>query len=321
MKERIEPKGGSHRLAEYKPTRFAYWTKIATEVVIAMAGIAITILIWNFDRSDARRSELAESRREVVRVQEASAKYTEERRIEILNTWLPRYLTEEGSEQAERMVIALDPVLAEIEFSGLQQKLGSAGLLDDDLASRLDGSVEAAIRARVSQPVPLIEAARFDERDRAQDFGDQLERDGYEGVEVRELDDQFVVVITGIANERFADVIRENLGPPKGPEFPAPASPTVGQTVDPPAADAEVPNIYNLPESEAVQTLQEKGFTKIAIWKVTSDSVGAGLVRQLVVDDGSTIGQETILVDRNGPTIRTIPTVTRLALKVSVGKG
>ncbi len=298
------------RQEAYAPTRAEFLAKTVAEVTIAAVSIFIALWIWRSDGLERDRLLEQQQRESAQAAQSNWQAQLANRRHEILNVWLPVYLSGEDADLAESMMLALDVSISQKTFSALQVTLSSSGLLTPELEARLAKSVAGATRARVENPVPLIEIAKFDDHAQADDLRDQLLGQGIHGVEIRQVEGSFAVVVTGVADEALAALIRDGLG------GQTPSAETSAEHDGSQASAAVLPNVYQLPELDALRALADAGFTNVVVWRVTSGSVGPGLARQLVVSDGSAVGNETVLVDRNGPTVQQIPANTKLALKV-----
>ena len=78
------------------------------------------------------------------------------------------------------------------------------------------------------------------------------------------------------------------------------------------------PNVYNLPKQEGLNQLAAAGFTKVTSGVVCSGSVLKGFIRQVVIDDGSAVGNERIVVDKAGA-LRKVLHSTKLFVKIGSG--
>jgi hypothetical protein len=90
-------------------------------------------------------------------------------------------------------------------------------------------------------------------------------------------------------------------------------APSVGEGV-------QVANVYNLPRDRALRYITDQGFTKVRVNLVCSNSVGAGYVREVLLDDGSSTADETVFVGPLGSKPVKVPLSTELLVKVSNGR-
>ncbi len=98
--------------------------------------------------------------------------------------------------------------------------------------------------------------------------------------------------------------------------FPPSTPSTSGPT---PTTRVEVQNIYNIPEARGLQILRGQGFTAIRLHRVCSNSVAAGNVREVVLDNNAPTSDETALVNQLGSTGIMVPLETKLVVKISKG--
>jgi hypothetical protein len=83
----------------------------------------------------------------------------------------------------------------------------------------------------------------------------------------------------------------------------------------------KVANVYNLPESRAMPLLEAQHFLSIRTEQVCSNSVAGGRVREVLIDNGAGLADETSLVNQNGSADLSVdPARTAIMVKVSDGK-
>ena len=63
-----------------------------------------------------------------------------------------------------------------------------------------------------------------------------------------------------------------------------------------PTTDVQVANVYNLPRDRGLQYLDEQGFTNVRVINVCSNSVAGGFIREVLLDDHSSVTDETVFV-------------------------
>jgi len=91
---------------------------------------------------------------------------------------------------------------------------------------------------------------------------------------------------------------------------------------DPGLADeVEVANVYNLPDDRGLAYLADQGFTNVRVIHGCSNSVSGGNIREVLLDDHSSLADETVFVGPLGSKPVKIPLSTSLLVKVSNGKG
>jgi hypothetical protein len=79
-----------------------------------------------------------------------------------------------------------------------------------------------------------------------------------------------------------------------------------------------VANVYNLPDDRGLAYIARQGFTNVRVIQVCSNSVSAGRIREVLLDNGASTADETTLVGPGGSEIK-IPLSTKLLVKVSNG--
>ena len=84
---------------------------------------------------------------------------------------------------------------------------------------------------------------------------------------------------------------------------------------------AAVQNVYNIPEARGLQIIKTQGFTNVRVLRVCSNSVTAGRIREVILDNDAPVSDETALVNQFGSTGIEVSFTTKLAVKVSTGKG
>ena len=114
---------------------------------------------------------------------------------------------------------------------------------------------------------------------------------------------------------------------PPNPTTPA-ASTTPGHSTDPTTPQpttapgrAAVQNVYNLPEARGLDIIRKQGFTSVRVMRVCSNSVSAGRIREVLLDNNAPVSDETALVNQYGSTGIEVAFATKLAVKVSTGQG
>ena len=88
-----------------------------------------------------------------------------------------------------------------------------------------------------------------------------------------------------------------------------------------PADEVVVANVYNLPDDRGLTYLADQGFTNVRVIHVCSNSVSGGNIREVLLDDHSSLADETVFVGPLGSKPVKIPLSTKLLVKVSNGKG
>jgi hypothetical protein len=101
----------------------------------------------------------------------------------------------------------------------------------------------------------------------------------------------------------------------KPPEL-GPRSPDPGR-----ADEVVVANVYNLPDDRGLAYLADQGFTNVRVIHVCSNSVSGGNIREVLLDDHSSLADETVFVGPLGSKPVKIPLSTSLLVKVSNGQG
>lgn len=81
----------------------------------------------------------------------------------------------------------------------------------------------------------------------------------------------------------------------------------------------QVSNVYNLPKDRGLQYLQQQGFGNVRSIKVCSNSVAVGQIREVLLDDGSSLADETVFVGPTGSKPVEVPLSTKLLVKVANG--
>src|SRR6266550_909193 len=82
-----------------------------------------------------------------------------------------------------------------------------------------------------------------------------------------------------------------------------------------------VQNIYNIPEARGLQIIRAQGFTNVRVLRVCSNSVAAGRVREVILDNNAPVSDETAFVNQFGSTGIEVALATKLAVKISTGNG
>ena len=82
-----------------------------------------------------------------------------------------------------------------------------------------------------------------------------------------------------------------------------------------------VANVYNLPDDRGLAYLADQGFTNVRVIHVCSNSVSAGRIREVLLDNGASLADETALVGPRGSEDIKVPLTTKLLVKVSNGNG
>src|SRR6476619_8191431 len=88
-----------------------------------------------------------------------------------------------------------------------------------------------------------------------------------------------------------------------------------------PGDEVTVANVYNLPDDRGLRYLADQGFTNVRVIHVCSNSVSGGNIREVLLDDGSSLADETVFVGPLGSKPVKIPLSTKLLVKVSNGNG
>jgi len=83
----------------------------------------------------------------------------------------------------------------------------------------------------------------------------------------------------------------------------------------------QVANVYNLPRARGLEYIAKQGFANVRLIQVCSNSVAGGNIREVLLDDGAGLADETVFVGPLGSKPVTIPLSTKLLVKVSNGKG
>ena len=93
-------------------------------------------------------------------------------------------------------------------------------------------------------------------------------------------------------------------------------------TPAPPAGSDRIPvqNVYNVPQARGLAIIASQGFTNVRVLRVCSNSVGVGRIREVLLDNGAALSDETALVSQNGSTGIEIAPTTKIAGKVSTGQ-
>jgi hypothetical protein len=108
----------------------------------------------------------------------------------------------------------------------------------------------------------------------------------------------------------------DRIFPPPPSPTPRPTATVVGPTPSPEApatsqADrAAVENVYNLPEARALDIIRAQGFVSVRVLRVCSNSVSAGRVREVIVDNNAPVSDETALMNQYGSTGIDVPLTT-----------
>jgi hypothetical protein len=82
-----------------------------------------------------------------------------------------------------------------------------------------------------------------------------------------------------------------------------------------------VQNVYNIPEARGLQIIRAQGFINVRVLRVCSNSVAAGRVREVILDNNAPVSDETALVNQFGSTGIEVALPTKLAVKISTGNG
>ena len=82
----------------------------------------------------------------------------------------------------------------------------------------------------------------------------------------------------------------------------------------------QVANVYNLPRDRGLDYISDQGFTNVRVIQVCSNSVGGGRIREVLLDDGASVTDETVFVGPQGSKPVQVPLSTKLLVKVSNGK-
>jgi hypothetical protein len=80
----------------------------------------------------------------------------------------------------------------------------------------------------------------------------------------------------------------------------------------------QVSNVYNLPKDRGLLNIKAQGFVNVRSIPVCSNSVAAGNIREVLLDNGASTTDETVLVGPTGSTIE-VPLTTKILVKVSNG--
>ena len=81
----------------------------------------------------------------------------------------------------------------------------------------------------------------------------------------------------------------------------------------------QVANVYNLPRDRGVQYLEDQGFTHLRVIQACSNSVTGGRIREVLLDDNSSLADETVLAGPTGAKPIEIALDTKILVKVSNG--
>jgi hypothetical protein len=82
----------------------------------------------------------------------------------------------------------------------------------------------------------------------------------------------------------------------------------------------QVANVYNLPRDRGLDYIADQGFTNVRVIGVCSNSVAAGRIREVLLDDGASVADETVFVGPQGSKPVQVLVSTKLLVKVSNGK-
>ena len=310
LKERGEQAGPE---AVPVPSRAEWRLKFFLEtVVLGAAGIGL--VIWSYVSSE--RAEDLRLEQDLKEAEAEADRARERLRVEILGEWLPEFL-QGDRDHAQRMIIAMHPEIAEETFEELGDRYARAGLLDDDLAAEIDRAHEDSSRAAAAEPGHSVVVEAVSDEGEAEELVSDLEQRGISDAELRATDGTFSVVVPDLPSLEAAEaveaiVLDEGVGE---------ASVTDNAEAERIGAPVAVPQIHNRPEVDARAALADAGFTDVVVWRVPSSSVAAGRARQLVLNDGSSISNETVVADAGGVRsgFATLPGSTPLALKISTG--
>jgi len=88
---------------------------------------------------------------------------------------------------------------------------------------------------------------------------------------------------------------------------------------DGPSSRVSVLNVYNVLAERGLQNLRDQGFASVRLIPVCSNSVSAGRIRQVILDNGAALGRETEVVGERGVSSSPLPLSTKLLVKVSSG--
>ena len=288
--------------------------KVVAETLIGIAGIAVAVVGSVFTQEFRDAEAAAEASRDAAANQMTQRSYELEEvrlRAEILEEWLPEFLGAEDASTAERMIVGLLAADAEAEFRNLRDIYAEAGLLSDELEERLEEAIAGAARAAAGQPRLALDFGTVATQEEAEAQATAARELGFTSVSVVGRDGGFAVVVDVPTAEAGEALLAGAEG--------VSAEAAIADLSE--RADATVPDIYGAARADGVAELKAAGFTNIVVWEVTSGSVASGFVRQVVLDDGSAVGAETIVVDSDGARIRTLDPETPLAVKVSSGSG
>lgn len=270
------------------------------------------------EEADEDRDEAIEAQLRSIR--QASETAVERNRIDVLTVWLPRFL--EGDDHAERMILTLLPAEQATQlFNQLTNDVATATIGDDDepadpddqvqvddgdeeLAAAVDRATINASRAEASTDEFAIVVATEADQDRAEALKGDLESSGVSAVEVVQNGAAFDVLVTGFASEEDAEEVRSLLDDLStldiGSESNDAAEIVNVAVVAPSGGLQRVPDVYNCAEPDAVKALADAGFVDVRVWRISSNSLDEGQVRELVLHDGSAVADETEVVNTFG---------------------
>ena len=81
-----------------------------------------------------------------------------------------------------------------------------------------------------------------------------------------------------------------------------------------------VANVYNLPRDKGLSMIDQQGFDNVRVNEVCSNSVAEGRIREVLLDDGAPVADETVFVGPGGSKDIEVLLSTKLLVKVSTGK-
>lgn len=295
---------------DWEPSKRQWMVRTVFEGIIGLATIATaaTAIVINATiagNADHDRDE--QTKAQVAAIDQAGEAANQRNRIDVLTQWLPPFL--EGDSQAERMIVTLLPNQAASVFSQLSAELAvtvrSGEEAEDPGAEELVATVdEAAVNAsRVEAVTPefaIVAAEGLDETN-AEELSVKLETFGATGVVIVPTEAGFNVLITGFSTEREAETVRALLDDLDGPGEDEESAEIVNLAEQDPVGTLRVvPDVYNCPEDEALAALEAEGFGDVTVWRIPSESVAVGQVRELVLNDGASAQDETEVVNTNG---------------------
>ena len=114
----------------------------------------------------------------------------------------------------------------------------------------------------------------------------------------------------------IADVIALPDGGERSPA--APSSSGAAASAEDGSARVLVANVYNLPRARGLAMVADQGFANVKMIEVCSNSVAAGRIREVLLDNQANVVDETVLVGPAGPTVE-VPLSTKLLVKISNG--